>query len=69
MKLSCKRSFLLHLSLLLNFAFQNLAALLLNKVSKETVVLRQWEYYKIIWFYQLSQQCKFTVANLHCQLS
>ena len=54
MKLSCKRSFLLHLSLLLNFAFQNLAALLLNKVSKETVVLRQWEYYKIIWFYQLS---------------
>ena len=23
-------------------------------VSKETVVLRRWEYYKIIWFYQLS---------------
>ena len=23
-------------------------------VSKETVVLRQWEYYKIIWFYQPS---------------
>ena len=22
-------------------------------VSKETVVLRRWEYYKIIWFYQL----------------
>ena len=22
--------------------------------NKETVVLRRWEYYKIIWFYQLS---------------
>ena len=29
-----------------------------GKVSKETVVLRRWEYYKIIWFYQLSWQCK-----------
>ena len=24
-----------------------------GQVSKETVVLRRWEYYKIIWFYQL----------------
>ena len=25
-----------------------------GQVSKETVVLRWWEYYKIIWFCQLS---------------
>ena len=25
-----------------------------EQVSKETVVLRRWEYYKLIWFYQLS---------------
>ena len=24
-----------------------------GQVSKETVVLRRWEYHKIIWFYQL----------------
>ena len=24
-----------------------------GQASKETVVLRRWEYYKIIWFYQL----------------
>ena len=24
-----------------------------QKVSKETVVLYRWEYYKILWFYQL----------------
>ena len=27
--------------------------LLKGQVSKETVVPRLWEYYKIIWFYQL----------------
>ena len=24
-----------------------------GQFQKKTVVLRQWEYYKIIWFYQL----------------
>ena len=32
-------------------------------VSKETVVLRRWEYYKIIWFYQLSWQCKIATVK------
>ena len=27
--------------------------LIKGQVSKEAVVLRRWEYYKIIWFYQL----------------
>ena len=40
-------------------------------VSKETVVLRRWEYYKIIYFYQRVDnvnwppQRLFTVANSH----
>ena len=35
----------------------------LKKLSKETMVLRRWEYYKIIWFYQLSWQCKLATVK------
>ena len=31
--------------------------MMMNKGAKETVVLRRWEYHKIIWFYQLGH-CK-----------
>ena len=36
-----------------------------GQVSKETVVLRQWEYYKVIWFYQLGLYCELASESLY----